>query len=292
MAPKARLTTETPITHPAVITSPSGTGLQPRAIGQGRLGVATGDDGRTRLATLRQSGALKLVFPRSFRAGMEAVLVNTAGGVTGGDRFAIRAEAGPGADLTLTTQAAERAYRAQPGETGRITTDLVAGPGARLHWLPQELILFEGARLDRRLTVDLAPDATFLMVETLVLGRAAMGETLRAASLRDRIAIDRAGVPLYREGVDLAGDLAAHLAHPATGGGAGALASLVYAGAGAAGYLASVRALLPATCGASLREDDLLVARLAAPDSLALRRALLPLLDLLTHKTLPVCWRL
>ncbi|MGC9417419.1 MAG: urease accessory protein UreD [Rhodovulum sp.] len=245
---------------------------------------------RSALSGLRQSGAFKALFPRPRGAAVEAVLVNTAGGITGGDRFDTRIEAQAGSHLSVTTQAAERAYRAQPGERGRVGNRLAVGPGARLDWLPQETILYEGSALERTLAVDLAADAQLLMVEPVVFGRAAMGEVLHDALFRDRIEIRREGVPLYLDALRLEGDIAAHVVRPAVAGGAGAMASLVLVSPAAEAHLAPVRALMPATGGASLLRDDVLVLRLLAPDSFALRRALVPALMRLTDNALPRSW--
>lgn len=159
---------------------------QPRAIGALRLSARRRPEG-TRLMGLRQSGALRALFPRRGGAALEAIVVNTAGGVTGGDRLAVEAAAEDGAHLTLTTQAAERAYRAQPGSTGIVRNTLRLGGRARLAWLPQETILYDGCAMSRTLGVEMARDAAFTMVEALVFGRAAMGETLRGAWFRDRV---------------------------------------------------------------------------------------------------------
>ncbi|WP_112315412.1 urease accessory protein UreD [Rhodovulum viride] len=265
---------------------------QPRAQGEVRLSSKPGPRGSV-LAGLRQSGAFKAVFPRAAPlpggTPLDAVLVNTAGGITGGDRFCCTLEAGAGSHLRVTTQAAERAYRAQPGETGQVANRLRVAPGARLDWLPQETILFEGCRLDRSLVVDLAPGARLLLVEPLVFGRAAMGETLRAARFRDRIEIRRGGVPLYLDALRFEGDVAAQLARPAVAAGAGALASLVLVAPEAAAHLAPIRTLLPATGGASLLAGDVLALRLLAPDSYHLRKVLIPVLTRLTE-ALPRSW--
>ena len=263
---------------------------QPRARGDARLSSKL-VGGRSSLDGLRQAGASKILFPHG-RNHLEAIVINTAGGVTGGDRFRLEAAAGAGSRLTVTTQAAERAYRAQPGEIGRVSTRLKVGPGARLDWLPQELILFQGADLDRRLEIDLAEDANFLMVEPVVFGRRAMGERLSSARFSDRIDMRRNGRPLYRDGVRISGDLTAALTSPVTGGGAGSMASLVYVAPDAAAFLDTVRAALPPTGGASMLAADTLVLRCLAPDSFELRRALLPILDRLTGETLPTSWRL
>ena len=261
-------------------------------MGAGSVVVQRNDQGQTKLEKLRQSGSLKLVFPNTYRHDAEAILVNTAGGVTGGDQFELMAEVGANATLTLTTQAAERAYRAQSDEVARINTKLTVKEGARLNWLPQEMILFDRCALRRSLFIDLAKDASLLMVEPLVFGRAAMQERLIDIYFQDRISVTRCATPLYRDGMDLRGDVSQHLARPAIANGAGAMASMVYVAPEAAGHLATIRAMLPKAAGASMIAPDVLVMRLLAADSFELRKSLIPVLDHLTHNTLPLSWRL
>lgn len=252
-----------------------------------------GDEhGVTRLRDLRQSGSLRLVFPQTYRQDAEAILVNTAGGITGGDHFSLNIKVQTGATLSITTQAAERAYRAQSGEIARVTTDVSIQDGASLNWLPQELILFERCALQRRLNVDLTPHARLLMVESVVFGRAAMREVLRDVMFQDRIKITRDGRPLYTDGMDLHGDATAHLARRAVASGAGAMASVVMVDPDAQSHLKAVRALLPQTAGASMLADDVLVIRQLATDSFELRRTLIPILEHLSNNTLPNSWRL
>ena len=136
----------------------------------------------------------------------------------------------------------------------------------------------------------MAADAQLLMVEPLVFGRAAMGERLHSLHLRDRIMINRNGVPLYHDAIVLSGDATAHLAKPHVAQGAGAMAAMVYIAPDAAGQLAPVRAMLPDTAGASLIGDDMLVARFLAIDSFELRRSLLPVLIRLKGGPLPRTW--
>lgn len=235
---------------------------------------------------------MKLVFPTTYRHDAEAIIVNTAGGITGGDTFSVSATVGSGASLTLTTQAAERAYKAQKGEVGKVDTQLKVASNARLNWLPQEMILFNKSALHRRLSIDLEPDAQLLMVEPVVFGRAAMDETLGDVFFDDRIVIRRNGRPCYLDGMTLTGNAVETLASPAVAGGAGAMASMVFISPQASFILDQVRAFLPDTAGASMIADDILVLRALAPDSLELRRSLLPVLDLLTNDTLPTSWRL
>jgi len=265
---------------------------QPRALGAARVDVCLGQGDQSQIARLRQSGSSKLIFPRSRSKGLQAVLINTAGGITGGDRFELKANVGVGSTLTLTTQAAERVYRAQPNEIGRVHTHMKVGANAHLNWLPQELILFDKCAFKRRLRFELQQTSSLLAVESIAFGRAAMGEDLNNIWLEDRIAITRAGRPLYLDGISIKGDAKHHLSHPAIAHGAGAMASVICIKPNASQYLNAVRAILPETAGASLIAEDTLVVRQLAQDAYALRRTLVPVLETLSRNTLPAAWRL
>lgn len=263
---------------------------QPRAIGDAFVG-AKAARGTSVLADLRQRGCAKALLPVNADPGLSAVLLNTAGGITGGDRLTYGGRAGPGARLTLTTQAAERAYRAQPGETGRVDAHLTADAGARIDWLPQETILFDGCALDRALTVDLAPDATLLAVEAVIFGRAAMGEVLSTPHFRDAWRIRRAGRLIYADGFRLTG--AGALSRPGALKGAGAVASVLLAAPGAGDLRArAITALGDAPDAGVSSFDDMIAVRIIAPDGMALRRRLIPLLTALRGAPLPKVWTL
>ena len=238
------------------------------------------------------AGSLKALFPRLKPRQVEAVLVNTAGGITGGDRFEFSATAAMQTSLSVTTQTAERAYRAQPGETGQLSTQLRVESDARLHWLPQETILFNGSALNRRLRVDLASDSRLLFVEPLIFGRTEMGEIVTNACFRDCIEIRRDGQPLFLDRTSLVGDIAAHLSRPHVANGAAAMALIVLVAPDAVTRLDRLRTMLPETAGASLIGPDVLVARLLAMDGFALRQTLLPVLRYLSNDELPKCWML
>ncbi len=244
----------------------------------------------TEIGALRQAGSLKAMFPRRTGAELPVVLVNTAGGLTGGDRFDVDLKVGPNAQTSVTTQAAERAYRATKGQRASMISKVYVASGGRLNWLPQETILFDGCAYDRRLRVDLEDDAELLLVEPIVFGRTAMGEVLHDASFSDIIDIRRAGKPLYLDQMRLNGDIAAQMARRGTGNGAGAMACLVYASPDAEAQLDTIRAMLPPTAGASLIQGDLLAMRLLAPDSHLLRQSLIPVLNHLTNNALPRPW--
>ena len=266
---------------------------QPRA--QGHLRVSSRlRDGSPALADLYQRGSAKALFPHEPTGELVGVLLNTAGGVTGGDRFVCEAETAPGAALTLATQAAERAYRAQPGEVARIETRLTLGPGSRLDWLPQETILFDGAALERRLTVDMAADARLLAVEAVILGRQAMGEQVARAHLLDRWRIRRAGRLAWADTLRLTGPVAEIAARRGVFGRNRAAATVIHVAPDAADRLPGARALLAwaedgTEAGASVR-DGLLAVRMLAPDGRALRRLLMRLLETLRGAPLPRVW--
>ncbi len=277
-----------PITHHASIL-PTQAAQPPRA--QGAIRLSAKRLGKTSvLDGFRQSGSFKCLFPRTDGDALDAVLLNTAGGITGGDTFRFTGHASKDTTLTLTTQACERAYKAKPGPSGQIVNRLSVAPGARLNWLPQETILFDGSALERRLQIDLAPSATALMVEPLVFGRMAMGETLTDIRLRDRIEILRDSTPLFLDAMQFTGDLHAHLSKPHIAGGAGAMALVAFVSSTAEGQLGPIRDMLPDTAGASLIHDDLLVIRVLAENSFTLRRTLMPMLRRLNNDTLPRCW--
>ncbi|MBM1220906.1 urease accessory protein UreD [Ponticoccus sp. SC2-23] len=263
--------------------------VQPRSVGTLDL-VTKRRDALSVIDRFRTSGSMKTLFPLTGTT-LEAIMINTSGGLTGGDRFDVTAGVGEGSTLTLTTQAAERAYRAVSGRA-QVRSRMDVAPGGRLNWLPQELILFQGCALDRRLEIDLAPGAELLMVEPVIFGRRAMDERLDRIGFTDRIAIRRAGRPLYLDTISLEGDAGALMARPALGAGAGAMACVVFVSEMAEGLLARCRTLLGAAGGASLVQPDTLVLRLLAEDGFELRRSLVPILETLGGARLPKSWSL
>jgi len=171
-------------------------------------------DGATRRGDLHESGSLRVRFPSPEDEGLSAVFVNTAGGVAGGDRFDIAIAAGEGARLTLTTAAAEKIYRAT-GKPAELNISLRAEDGAHLAWLPQETILFDRARVTRRIDIDLAEAASLLLCEIVVFGRSAMGEAMRHGEFVDRWRVRRAGRLVFAETVRLDGNIGEKLAKSA-----------------------------------------------------------------------------
>ena len=247
---------------------------------------------RTEPSRLFETGGLRWRFPRS-TAPCEAVIVNTGGGVAAGDSYEITLTLEDGAAVEATTAAAEKIYRSD-GPSARIATALTLGPGARLAWLPQETILFDRARLDRTLTIDMAADANLVAVETLVFGRLAMGETRIEASLRDSWRLTRAGRLVFADAtrLDHAG---ASLDRTACGSGARAVAILLAAAPDIEARLPELRAALetrePDVEAGASAFDGLIVCRLISASPSRLRVTAIAAIVALSGRQPPRLWR-
>ena len=257
-----------------------------RATGELRVSVHV-RDGRTALDGLRQAGCLKARFPRS-DDWLNVVTVNTSGGIAGGDKLDSLFTVGKGARATIAAQAAERFYRTLPGTApSRVRTRFVVAEGAAAEWLPQETILFDRCAMDRALQVEVAHDAWFLGVESLIFGRKAMGELVERGSLCDRIQVSRGGQPLLHDAVRMEGNLAETLNRSAVANGARAMATLIHVAPDAEAKLEAVRTPM---IGASAW-DGMLVARVLAADGASLRQSVIAVLDVLRcGRTLPRVW--
>ncbi len=234
-------------------------------------------------AVIREFGCSKFRIPKD---SSEAILINTSGGLAGGDRVAVDAAAGEGVSLTLTSQTAERVYRSL-GPPAEVKVALKVAAGASLFWLPQETILFQQSALRRTLDVDVHGQSTFLAAESLVFGRHEMGEDIHTLDLFDRWTIRRDGTLLHAEQFKLGPDLPNSVA---TLGNHRAVATVVLVSPEAEARLAAVREALSQTDGASAWNGKL-VARCVAKDGFHLRKTLIKILiAILGHKSLPKTW--
>ncbi|MGZ5841051.1 MAG: urease accessory protein UreD [Xanthobacteraceae bacterium] len=261
-----------------------------RAISRIALSVAADAD-RSRRQRVHEEGALRVRFPNvSNRDALEAVIVNTAGGMAGGDRFDLDITVGSGAKLTITTAAAEKIYRSLGPDT-EIRVKLDIGSGGTLGWLPQETILFDQIRLRRSIEANLAPDASLLLAEGVVFGRSAMGETLAHGHFFDRWRVRRAGALIFAESLRLDDAIAERLSQWAVAGGAVAIASVLNV-PGDDAAVAAVRAKekdFAGEVGVSAW-NGLALARLVAPDGAALHRDLIAVLTAFGNMPLPRLW--
>lgn len=268
-----------------------------RVQAMGQLAVAA-HGGRTRLERLFQQGAAKIRMPVTAAGPLEAILINTAGGMTGGDRLEWEIEVGAGAAAVVTTQACEKAYRSAGG-VAHIRTSARVAAGGHLAWLPQETILYDRSALHRRLEVDLAPGATALIVESVIFGRRAMGEVVANAQFRDVWRIRSGGRLVHADAIAFDGDVAGQLSRAAVAAGGTAFATVLLLAPDAEERLDEAREIVGEAGGVSfwsLRGDaqaanGKLLARLVASDGYDLRRRLVPLLGLLNAQAaLPKVW--
>jgi urease accessory protein len=258
-----------------------------RAEGRIALTVAANAD-VTRRSRVAEQGSLRVRFPGPAGRELEAVLVNTAGGMAGGDRFAITIAAGAGARLVVGTAAAEKVYRSR-GDATDVSVKLDVSAGATVRWLPQETILFDRARLNRRIDVDMGEGASLVLAEAMVFGRSAMGERVEQGELIDRWRIRVGGRLVFAESVRLSGAVATRLAEPAAAGGGCAIAT-VLALPGGEPQVAAVRAQnFSGEVGVSAW-NGIAVARLVARDGDALRHDLVRVLAALDSGPLPKLW--
>jgi urease accessory protein len=270
-----------------------GAALQ-RSSGLGRLAFKQ-RAGSSVLCDLYQGGCLKIRLPDAGGGHREAVLINTAGGLTDGDRLDVEVHWRSGTAATVTTQACERIYRSR-GACARIDTALTVDDGATAFWLPQETILFDGGALRRTARAELCGTARLVACEAVVAGRTAMGETVRSGALFDAWTVRRDGRLVFCDRVALDGDIQARLDRAAIAGGARAFATILYAGLDSDAICERLRpAIAAAPCtGGCTDLGGMMVARLVAPDGQRLRAALLrvliPLKDQLGGGALPRAW--
>lgn len=274
--------------------SPSVRPVHQRARGEGRVSTKQ-RGGVTCLSELYQDGCAKIRLPNTHASALEAVLINTAGGLTGDDRMRWSAELAPAGRMTLTTQACERIYRSIEGPA-TVETHLTVGAGSHLDWLPQETILFAASQLDRRIEIDLASGASLTAVEAILLGRDAMGEVALDARLNDNWRIRRNGRLLHAEATRLHGTLDERNGLSLLAG-KRAFATIVHIAPTAdacAASLARLRTTLPQDISiAASANGERLVIRALAQTGLALRRLIVPvLIELSGAGALPRLWHL
>ncbi len=262
---------------------------QPRVRGGVRVSFLA-QRGRTALDDCEERDGYRIRFPRG-GAGCEGIIVNTGGGVAGGDRVTHTASLGEDTAATIATPAAERIYRSQ-GDASQIDVAMTLMGGASLAWLPQETILYAKANLSRRFEIDMAVSAALLMAEITVFGRKEMGEAMSAGSYADRWRVRRGGQLVFAENVRFEGDLAAGLSRPAIGGGARVAATVLYVAGDAEDKLPVVRGALS---GASSRIaasawNGLLCIRCLGAGLEAVRRDVCNGLAVLRKEPMPRIW--
>jgi len=251
-----------------------------RAGGTGRI-VLSGSETGTRVMDIFQRAPLRIMFPRTAGAAVEeAVLINTAGGIAGGDRLQFDVTARPNASIAVTSQAAEKIYRAL-NEPARIATLLKVCEAAKLAWLPQETIVFNRGRLSREMEIDVSSGAELLALEWLVLGRAALGEEVVGGHISDSWRVKKDGRLVWADTFRAADETFPHLHRKALLSNCKAVATLIYFGPhldARLEFLRDIVASLECHCAAT-SVGGLIIVRFAAKVSSDLRRALQSMLQ-------------
>jgi len=243
--------------------------------------------GKTIRTHVHENGSLRVRFPNVSAGPLETVLINTAGGMTGGDEFVIRLKLGTGASLLAGTAAAEKIYRSTGPDTA-IAISIDAAPGSRCLWLPQETILFDRARLARRIDVNLAADASLLLAEAIVFGRSAMGEAVHEGRLVDRWRVRRDGRLIFAESVRLDGAISEQFAQQAVAAGGIAIATVLMTPADETSIAALREIHFHGEVGLSAW-NGIALARLCASDGATLHQDLMTLLSALSAQV-PRLW--
>ncbi|HRD77170.1 MAG TPA: urease accessory protein UreD [Hyphomicrobiaceae bacterium] len=242
-----------------------------------------------------EAGGYRVRTPSS-EFGAEAVLMNTGGGLVGGDRAEQRIALHDDAVALVTTSAAERVYRSL-GPPARVAVDLTVAEHARLAWLPQETILYDGARLERTIDASIAGSGTLLAAEVTALGRRASGEQMRSGAIMDRWRIRRDGRLAYADSYVIDGALDAMMARRAVGAGASVFGTLLYLAHDAETQLDAVRAGIGAwvatagTCRAAASAwNGMLVMRLQGSNLASLRALIVRVVPRLLGRPMPRNW--
>jgi urease accessory protein len=273
--------------------SPAGRGKNPsdrdlqRADGCGRV-VLSGSEMGVRIVDVFQRSPVRIMFPRVGCAIEEAVLVNTAGGIAGGDRLEFGVTALASASIAVTSQAAEKVYRAL-NEPARIATKLQACEAAKLAWLPQETIVFNWGRLSRETEVELSSGAELLALEWLVLGRAAHGEEMVGGHITDSWRVKKDGRLIWADSFRVTDEVFPHVHRKALLSNCKAVATLIYFGPhldARLEYLRAIAAPLECHCAAT-SVAGLVIVRFAAKASYDLRLAVRDFLQQFSRELKP-----
>lgn len=241
------------------------------------------------LEHLYQAGCLKALIPKNYSEVPDVILINTAGGITGGDELKIQAHIGERVNVCLTTQTAERVYKTCQG-IGKIEVELDLKNSSKLDWIPQETILFDKSAIKRSIKVNMLEHSHLFMVESIILGRQAMNECVTSNLFIDRWEILRNSKPIYIESLKLSN--ANELSGLATLGKNKALATILYIAPDSEERLGQMRRLIVDSdvFGAATAWGGKMVVRLISECPRLLRLALIYIITEFRGRSLPRVW--
>ena len=244
------------------------------------------------ISRMYQSGSAKLMLPNTYSDMMEAVILNTSGGMTDGDSLNIDVVVEDCA-LAMTTQTAERVYRSGGTRPAKVKINLSVSDTADLHWLPQETIVFNDSKFDRTLTINLSSCSNCVVAETIVLGREAMGENISACKLIDNWRVFRDGKLFHAEALRLSDEVSKIITAPAGGNGARLLSTILYIGdhlEQIADRVSDVIKHSLSNCAMSCWNDRLII-RLVSAHSASARKDIEKLLLSIREQPMPRVWQ-
>lgn len=251
-----------------------------RSVGVAKIAFKTRDH-KTVLDDLYQQGSAKLRFARPEPNRLtEAVLINTSGGMTGGDTFTVNAKWGENTTAIITTQAAERHYKSL-GDVAVIDNQLEVAHNATALWLPQESIMFNGAAYQRNTTINLTKTSSLLAIESSLFGRQAMGETVTSGQVTEKWQIHRDNKLIFADAFGLNNNIAAQLEKPAIAAGNTAISTIIYIGDDLEATRDQINTLIEQqnTIGRATIFNDILLIRLFATTGKNLRQTIIKILN-------------
>lgn len=261
-----------------------------RSRGSARLKVKQHNE-QTKVAHLYQEGCAKLRLPTARTNALQAVMINSSGGLTGGDALNWAFELENNTALTVTTQACERVYAAS-SDVARTTIKIDVAKDAKLAWLPQETILFDNGAYARQIEISLEKNSELFMVEPVVFGRKAMNETVQKGTFQDRWRIRQDGEIIHAEDAFFDGNIKRKLDNLAVANTDVAIATILLIAPRAEALVAEARTILSGLGGVSFWNGKLL-ARVVCKDSYHLREKLIPLISLMNKDAaMPKIWAL
>lgn len=252
-------------------------------------------NGKTRLDKLYQHGSAKIRFPKTYQKFAEAVLINTAGGLTGGDSLDWSLKLEAETNTVFTTQACEKSYKSSES-TAQVSTQIIVGENATCHWLPQETILYDCSSLARTLDIQLASSSRLIAFESVMLGREAMGENIDQCFFKDKWRIKRDDKLIFADDVKLEGNAKEIEKSQTLMAGQKAFSTLVYSGPEDDEQLQLIanklRKIMQGKYMASSAFNGKIVARFLSCDTYKMRAELIPVLKELSGNELPRVWRI
>ena len=259
-------------------------------------------DGSTNLSHLYQRDPVRILFP-NFSADeiKQGVIVTTSGGMVGGDTISLDLTFGEKTSAMVMAQAAEKIYGSSRYDSF-INVDLKAKSMAWAEYLPQETILFDGARLNRTTRIEAATGAQILAGEIIVFGRQGRGESFTSGFLRDAWEVKRDQKLIWADTLLLKNNVSKVINHPTCFDGASVVATVILICDDVESYVGEAQRVLRDNCttiraGASLI-NGVLVARFIGKDALQLRKSFSLLWQSLRHsvaalpKSMPRLWQI